>query len=178
MIRQWSAYLLVLPLLPLWLAGCGQAIETANYVDNSIHKTKMAFNRLRDPNRHQPPPPEERDQVYCYRTLAWVDCYGNPQPGQANRYTGQANIPKLAYVEHPPGRIERPYSPLPEIEVRQVEPVAEPPKAEPSAMVLIEGERYSPDKLPDSESLKKAGDEKIKQEEEQLKLLDESPWLK
>lgn len=38
------------------------------------------------------PPNYQPDVAYCYVTLADVDCFANPQPGQAYRLVGHAAI--------------------------------------------------------------------------------------
>ena len=35
-------------------------------------------------------PTSQPELAYCYVTLANVDCYGNPEPGQAYRQVGRA----------------------------------------------------------------------------------------
>ncbi len=68
--RKFRAHFILLVLSGLSLAGCGN-VEALLEADHVVRQ------RL----DYQPGVSE----IYCYRTLATVDCFAEPQPGPPNR---------------------------------------------------------------------------------------------
>ena len=62
--------MILLAALGLTLAGCGEV--TALLEGDHVAQQRLDY---------QPGVSE----IYCYRTLAAIDCYGEPQPGPPNR---------------------------------------------------------------------------------------------
>lgn len=104
---------IMLVLAAFCLQGC-IAVPFVDGVDEALQYTRERIYSLsgRDIRRGDRVPLA----AYCYRTLAQVDCYHTPQPGQESRLVATGNLMSV------------PYSALP-LEVQRVETVAVAPVA-------------------------------------------------
>ena len=72
--RRWIGVLA----LVVGAAGCSSSLTGWSTTETELLQAAYV-----GPDRFPPPPP-----VFCYRTLAEVDCYAEPLPGEQNRLVG------------------------------------------------------------------------------------------